>query len=252
MGRHFIIENSGASRIFKESPLQCLEALGLHVSKLDQCMYGAEQEQVRIRKSSMFVSDFPQTGLDTRCDKNHEHQHIRGQEPEGSRTAAAARYPTELCDSILDSITASTRSTQQDRGRNPPLAHTFVTPEGFGDMSKRDQVTCRLQELRAVAQKLGYEDTFRSLVEPWLSDDSSSPLCSRVGQPSDSLGDKQQDRATTEQKAFESSCDVASMNNLTNTLDKMNNTLMHLMQETSRPVPKIRGPNRTLFLRFTL
>ena len=59
MGRHFIIENSGASRIFKESPLQCLEALGLHVSKLDQCMYGAEQEQVRIRKSSMFVSDFP-------------------------------------------------------------------------------------------------------------------------------------------------------------------------------------------------
>ena len=59
MGRHYIVESSGASKIFKESALKCLEELGPQESKLDQCMYGAEQDQVPIRKSSKFVSDFP-------------------------------------------------------------------------------------------------------------------------------------------------------------------------------------------------
>ena len=95
-----------------------LDALGLHVSKLDQCMYGAEQGHLRIKKSSMFVADFPQTGLDTRCDHSHEHQPLRGNGPDGSRTAAAARYPTELCDAIINSITASRRTTQQDGGEH--------------------------------------------------------------------------------------------------------------------------------------
>ena len=44
MGHNFLIENRGASKIIKESPLQILVQLGMHVSKLDQCMYGAEQE----------------------------------------------------------------------------------------------------------------------------------------------------------------------------------------------------------------
>ena len=44
MGRNFIIENSCASKIFQESPLRCLEQIGLQASKLDQCMYGAKQE----------------------------------------------------------------------------------------------------------------------------------------------------------------------------------------------------------------
>ena len=59
MGRNFVIESSGASKIIKESPLQVLVQLGLHVTKLDQCMYGAEQENQRIRKNTMFVSDCP-------------------------------------------------------------------------------------------------------------------------------------------------------------------------------------------------
>ena len=57
MKHNFVIENSGASKIIKESPLQILVQLGLHVTKLDQCMYGAEHENRRIRKHTMFVFD---------------------------------------------------------------------------------------------------------------------------------------------------------------------------------------------------
>ena len=36
LGRHFIIENSGASRVFHLSPLKVLSRLGLSTSKVDQ------------------------------------------------------------------------------------------------------------------------------------------------------------------------------------------------------------------------
>ena len=116
MGRNFLIENNGTSKILKESPLQILAQVGLHVSKLDQCMYGAEQENRHIKKSIIFVSDCPQTGLDICCDHSHTHIPLRGQGPKGSRTAAAAMYPKGLCDSILANI-ANMRTTSQDEGR---------------------------------------------------------------------------------------------------------------------------------------
>ena len=127
MGRHFPIESSGSSKIIKESPLQILAHVGLHVSNLDQCMYGAKQENRHIQKSILFVCDCPQTGLDIRCDRSHTHIPLRGQGPKGSRTAAAAMYPKGLCDSILANI-ANMRTTSQDEGRKklpdkPPHTH---------------------------------------------------------------------------------------------------------------------------------
>ena len=41
MGRHYIVENSGASQIFKESTLKCLYELSPLEAILGQCMYGA-------------------------------------------------------------------------------------------------------------------------------------------------------------------------------------------------------------------
>ena len=143
MSRHFVIESSGASKIIKESPLQVLVQLGLHVTKLDQCMYGAEQENKRIRTNTMFVFDCPQTGLDSECDKTHTHLPLRGSGPKGPRTAAAAQYPTKLCDSILDSI-AKMSTTSEDEGRLKPSVSRFAMPEGSSDDSKYDQVTKRL------------------------------------------------------------------------------------------------------------
>ena len=116
MGRNFIIEHSGASKIFQESPLRCLEQIGLQASKLDQCMYGAKQEGTHIKKSSTVVSCCQLIGLDKCCDHSHEHLQLRGHGPGGSRTAAAAVYPKALCDSILANITAM-RTAPQDGGR---------------------------------------------------------------------------------------------------------------------------------------
>ena len=56
MGRHFMIENSGASQTFQASPLGALDQLGLHKSKLDQCMYGAGLEGKHIKKSTTYHS----------------------------------------------------------------------------------------------------------------------------------------------------------------------------------------------------
>ena len=116
MGRLYILESSGASKIFRESALKCLQELNPYTSQLDQCMYGAAQDGVPIRKHSRFVSDFPLQGMDLRCDHTHSHQQLRGSGPQGSRTAAAARYPPQLCDAMLDSITAF-HSTPPDGGR---------------------------------------------------------------------------------------------------------------------------------------
>merc|ERR1712197_21382 len=149
-----------------ETALKCVQKLQPHVSQLDQCMYGATQDEVPIRKHSKFVSDFPLTGMDTRCDKTHSHQQLRGSGPLGSRTASAARYPPKLCDAILDSITAS-RSTPQDGGRRLPSAHVFLDPPGFGNWSRADQVAHRIHDLRAVARHLGHQDLFDRLVAPW-------------------------------------------------------------------------------------
>ena len=184
MSRHFVIESSGASKIIKESPLQVLVQLGLHVTKLDQCMYGAEQENKRIRKNIMFVYDCPQTGLDSECYKIHSHLQLRGTGPKGSRTAAAAKYPTKLCDSILDSI-AKMRTTSQDEGRIKPSVR-FAMPENNSDDSKYDQVTQRLQELRLIATQHGLTDLFQTLVDPWIEDapgyrsDSKTWPCSSI------------------------------------------------------------------------
>jgi len=169
MSRHFVIESSGASKIIKESPLQVLVQLGLHVTKLDQCMYGAEQENQRIKNNTMFVFDCPQTGLDSGCDETHTHLPLRGTGPKGSRTAAAAKYPTKLCDSILDSI-AKMRTTSQDEGRIKPSVIRFAMPENNSDDSKYDQVTKRLQEVRLVATQHGLTDLFETLVDPWIKD----------------------------------------------------------------------------------
>ena len=59
MGRMFMVETSGASVIFEESPLAILEQLGLYSNLLDQCMYGAQQENQPIRKNTKVKSDKP-------------------------------------------------------------------------------------------------------------------------------------------------------------------------------------------------
>jgi len=264
MGRHWILENSGASRIFRDSPLKCLDELDPSDSTLDQCMYGAEQDGTPIRKSSRFRSDMQLKGMDTRCDRSHEHIQLKGHGPgTGSRTAAAARYPNDLCDTILDNASSSTRPTPQDGGRNVPSPHVFVDPPGFEKWSWQDQVAHRVRELRAVAVRLGHEELFKSLVEPWL--DRAGPtgvpsnFCGRFGQPSDSRANHDADmehmldpdelkelegqRAAGNEecrersgatKASEASCDEGSRpvdtvaTAMTNAANKMSDTLVEI------------------------
>lgn len=161
-GRHFLIENSGASDIFQESPLRILERLGLHESRLDQRMYGATMEHKAVKKSTKLVSDAFQKGLDICCDRSHDHVQLRGHAAGGgSRAAMAARFPEALCDSIIESI-CNIGAT----------SHVFVRPEGFENMTMPEQVVHRLQGLRAVAQKHGYEDVFKELVDSWIAQES--------------------------------------------------------------------------------
>ena len=137
MGRHFMIENSGASKIFQDSPLSALAQLGLHRTKLDQCMYGAELEGKRIKKNTTIVSDRPVPGLDTLCDHDHEHLQLRGGGPDGSRTASAARYPTPLCNAILKAVShVNKNATSKDGGRRIP-SFSFCEPDGFQEMNTR-------------------------------------------------------------------------------------------------------------------
>ena len=231
MGRLFIVESSGASKIFMESALKCLQELQPHTSQLDQCMYGAAQGEVPIRKHSKFVSDFSLTGMNTRCDKTHSHQQLRGSGPQGSRTASAAQYPTKLCDAILDSITAS-RSTPQDGGRRLPSAHVFRDPPGFDNWSKAGQVAYRLQELRAVAQQLGHQDLFDELCGPI---GFPSNRVAAVGIPSAPVESSVKEIEAPKPEGTSSGGQVKSgsspLKELTSAVSSINETLIQLMAD---------------------
>ena len=168
----------------------------------------------------MFVSDCLQTRLDCECNQNHSHLLLRGQGPRGSRTAAAAKYQTKLCDSILASI-AKMRTTSQDEGRIK-LSVRFALPESNSDDSKYDQVTHRLQEVRLTATQYGLTGLFQTLVDPWIKDapvyrsDSKTHACSN-----------KPDEFNT-QKASATSSDAVL---LANTEDKVNTTLVKLADQ---------------------
>ena len=169
MGRHFMIANSGASQISQASPLSALDQLGLHKSKLDQCMYGAELEGKHIEKNTTIVSDTPVAGLDRRCDRAHEHLVLRGGGPDGSRTASAARYPDPLCNAILTAVkNINKNATPKDGGRRTP-SFSFCEPDEFREMNKMEQIVLYLEPLRTVARDHGYEELFENLVDPWVN-----------------------------------------------------------------------------------
>ncbi len=162
LGRHFLIENSGASVIFEASPLKIIKKLFRHASRLHQCMYGAILEDQPIKKHTVLVSDAPITGLNTTCDHSHRHLLLQGSGPGGGRPASAARYPTKLCDAILDNMSA----TPQDGGRYSLYSSlSFSLPQPG---TKEQQVIHSLQQLREVASKEGYEDLFTQVVDPWI------------------------------------------------------------------------------------
>ena len=163
MGRHFLIENSGASKIFDDSPLSVLKCLGLHTGLLDQCMFGARLEDQPIKKRSRFESDVALSGLSTLCDGSHEHLVLRGCGPGGARTASAAQYPTQLCDAILDEVHQMSSMSQAGGSKMPSHRFAEVTK-----ITKLEQVQDRIEELRTVANKHGYRELFEQLVDPWL------------------------------------------------------------------------------------
>ena len=114
-------------------------------------------------------------GLDTTCGHTHDHLQLRVSGPQGSRTAAAARYPQQLCVAILAAIPAMFsgspgRDTPQDGGRSKRMpSFSFSDPEGFAGMTKVEQILNRLGQLREVACQNGYADLYEELVEPWVA-----------------------------------------------------------------------------------
>ena len=104
-------------------------------------------------------------------------------------------------------------------------------------MSKQQQVLCRLEELRTVADKFGYRDLFTNLVDHWITEGSSS--C-RVGVPLHSSETRNQaeengtDRLDADldekrgKNALETSSAVSTDIGLKTTLDKMNTVMTDL------------------------
>ena len=99
------MENPKGSNIFtsEESPIALLQTLEFHTRDVDQCMKGAPLEGKAIKKSTSLQSS-RKTKEDTVCDGSHEHLHLRGTGPGGSRTAQSALYPDALCDDWLHEI----------------------------------------------------------------------------------------------------------------------------------------------------
>ena len=111
------------------------------------------------------------------------------------------------------------------------LSHTFDAPAGFEAMSKLDQALHRLQDLRGAAQKFGFGDLFKELVDPWIDQEAR---CGRAGQPSDTKFEAPS-AVTGTQQAFEASsavearCGRAGQPSDT-TLDEMTSTLQRALQ----------------------
>ena len=150
MGRRFLVGNNGASNMFDESPLRSLNQLGVNYSKLDQCMYGAMHDDIHSKKSTIFVSNRPTPALGTSCDHSHQHLRLRGTGPNGSRIAAAARYPQKLCDDILATI-ADRTATPQDGGEKASFPHVCSASW----VRRHVQTAAGVMSIRRVADSCG-------------------------------------------------------------------------------------------------
>ena len=95
LGRAYLIENPSHSDIFHESPLDNIYrfALPYHEHHLDQCMYGAWMDEKRVKKSTTLLGNTVFSGLEIRCSADHEHQHLRGGNSQGSRDGPGGSLP---------------------------------------------------------------------------------------------------------------------------------------------------------------
>ena len=100
-----MLETPAFSELFAatESPMSALRALPHFVRRLDQCMLGAEIENMPIKKATDVQSNVSM-GPDVKCDGTHVHLQLRGHGAGGSRTAQAARYPMRMNDLILEFV----------------------------------------------------------------------------------------------------------------------------------------------------
>ena len=79
---------------------------GIKYNVADQCMYNLKTwdrqgRPVPAKKATVFMTnaDGISENLQKRCDGSHEHQPLLG-----GRAAAAARYPEELCEAIVEGL----------------------------------------------------------------------------------------------------------------------------------------------------
>ena len=116
LGRHWAIEQPHGSDLFEAHGLRLLtgrDALIKNFSWIfDQCMLGAESDGKPTKKRTKIAASFAFQAEPPQCDGSHVHEILRGRRGGVSRTAAAAVYPHELCNIILDEV-ASTSQQQQ-------------------------------------------------------------------------------------------------------------------------------------------
>ena len=162
LDRSYYIENPEGSDIFKHemSPLALLRKLLHFIRKVDQCMRGAKLEEKFVKKGTELQSNEPMKD-DVKCDGTHDHLHLRGSGPGGSRTAQSALYAQDLCDDWLDEMVPSDKEggrtvdaqTKEETTREPDIM----------------MILKKLSELKVIAKNKGLMQQWNEIVEPWLA-----------------------------------------------------------------------------------
>ena len=82
----------------------------------DQCMLGAQSGGIATKKRTKFAASFRFTAEAPQCDGSHPHQLLHGRANGVSRTAAAAVYPKDFCELILNEICNISQEQQLGAG----------------------------------------------------------------------------------------------------------------------------------------
>ena len=100
---------------------------------------------------------------DTVCDGSHEHLHLRGTGPGGSRTAQSALYPDALCDDWLHEIVPEV----SEGGRYVDGRITAGKEVAEQHLDVKNLLE-KLIGLKTVAKDKGLLSQWNTIVEPWI------------------------------------------------------------------------------------
>lgn len=135
-GGFFLFEHPWTSKAWAEPRLrQLLGVEDVTLVRNDQCMFKlVSGNGIRHKKPTGWLTNHEgiARALDVQCDGSHEHEHVLGSGPGGSKSAKSQEYPPELVDTVLKAYGRPRPGPGRRQGERQALPRDLLGRGGRG------------------------------------------------------------------------------------------------------------------------